>query len=362
MKISLGIRAAKIQVMSLMIAWDRFKRRRGGQRNGLTAFAACLLVLVAGSTPLPAQQAADAPLKKVSLLLDWYPQAEQGGYYYALVNGLYKKAGLDVDIIPISPNVVGSAQLAVGRVQFGLSTSGDVLTARARGLPLVAVMAAMQHDPKGVIVHDESSIHSFADLDGHALAVAPGSAWFKYIVQKYHLSHIQENRLTLNNAYFLHDPNYSQECYVTAEPYFIEKSGEKVRTLLVKDTGFDDYRVVATSDSFLANNKDVVKAFVTATIAGWQGYFKDPAATDAEIKKRNPEMTQGQMDYTFKVLMDDHFIDGDASRGEAIGQINMARVKDQYQILRSLNVLPDDFDYTKAFDTDFCAPETATRP
>jgi NitT/TauT family transport system substrate-binding protein len=362
MKISLGIRAAKIRAMSLMIAWNCSKRRWSGPGNGLTVFTACLLALIAGSTPLPAQQAADAPLKKISLLLDWYPQAEQGGYYYAVVNGLYKKAGLDVDIIPISPNVVGGAQLMTGRVQFSLTTSADVLTARSRGLPLVAVMAAMQHDPKGVIVHAESPIHSFADLDGHALAVAPGSAWFRYIVQKYHLSHIQENRLTLNNAYFLHDPNYSQECYVTAEPYFIEKSGQKVRTLLVKDTGFDNYRVVATSDSFLANNKDVVKAFVAATIAGWQGYFKDPTATDAEIKKRNPEMTQGQMDYTFKVLVDDHFIDGDASHGETIGQINMTRVKDQYQILRSLNVLPDDFDYTKAFDTEYCAPETAPHP
>jgi NitT/TauT family transport system substrate-binding protein len=319
------------------------------------------LSLLAHGGCLPAQPA-DPPLRKISFLLDWYPQAEQGGYFYAWVNGLYKKAGLDVDIIPIAPNVAAAGQVAIGRAQFMMTTSTDVMTARARGLPLVAVMATMQHDPKGVLVHAESSVHSFADLDGHTIAVYPGSAWFLYVVKKYHLTHLQETRLTLNNAFFLHDPNYIQESYVTAEPYFIEKAGQKVRTLLVEDTGYDNYRVVATSDSFLADNKDVVKAFVTASIEGWKGYLTDPTATDAEIKKRNPEMTQGQMDYSLEKLKEYHFIDGNAAKGEAVGQLNPQRFAQQFQILRSLNILPDSLDYTKAFDNEFCAPAPFAKP
>lgn len=35
---------------------------------------------------------------KVVLLTSWYAQAEQGGFYQALADGLYEKEGLDVSI------------------------------------------------------------------------------------------------------------------------------------------------------------------------------------------------------------------------------------------------------------------------
>ncbi len=332
------------------------------RRSRRAFLAAAFLLGIFVSASMASAQTSDAkPLKKVALLLDWYPQAEQGGYFYALINGLYKKAGLDVDLIPFAPNVAGEGQVAVGKVQFMWNTSNQIMTARARGLPIVAVMSAMQHDPKGILIHDESPVHTFEDLDGHAVAVAPGSAWFTYIIKKYHLTHVQERPLVMNNALFLHDTNYFQECFVTAEPYAIEKSGQKVRTLLIQDSGFDPYRVVATSESYLANNKETVKAFVDASIAGWKGYLNDPAATDAEIIRRNPEMSQGQLDYSVKKMKEDHFIDGDAAKGEAIGQINMTRVAQQYEILRSLGVIPS-FDYAKAFDNEFCAPGAKASP
>jgi hypothetical protein len=73
-------------------------------------------------------------------------------------------------------------------------------------------------------------------------------------------------------------------------------------------------------------------------------------------------MTQGQMDYTRNVLIKYHFIDGDASKGEAIGQLNPERIAKQCEILKSLDLLPKDFDYTKTFDNEFCAPATTVHP
>ncbi len=37
---------------------------------------------------------------KVTLLLNWYPEAEHGGFYAALVHGIYEKHGLTVEIKP----------------------------------------------------------------------------------------------------------------------------------------------------------------------------------------------------------------------------------------------------------------------
>ena len=44
------------------------------------------------------------PLTKVSLQLNWFPEAEHGGYYAALIHGAYQEEGLDVEIIGGGPN------------------------------------------------------------------------------------------------------------------------------------------------------------------------------------------------------------------------------------------------------------------
>ena len=49
--------------------------------------------------------------------------------------------------------------------------------------PLIAIGATMQHDPQGIMVHADSPVHTFADLEGHTVAVKPGSTWFAYLVE-----------------------------------------------------------------------------------------------------------------------------------------------------------------------------------
>jgi len=150
-------------------------------------------------------------------------------------------------------------------------------------------------------------------------------------------------------ASFLRDPNYIQQCFVTSEPPIMAHSGVKVRTLWVKDTGCDAYMALESSDRFVAANPEVVRAIVAATIAGWRGYLADPAAADAEILRRNPAMTAVQLNLSRKALLDYHLADGTG----AVGQIDPDRMKNQYTILRDLNIIAADYDYTKSFTTVF---------
>src|ERR1700722_18089899 len=76
------------------------------------------LLLLGGVSTASAEPA----LKKVSLLLDWYPEAENAGYFYALTHGLYAKAGLDVEISPKGPNASVGPQVALGKYDFGLDS------------------------------------------------------------------------------------------------------------------------------------------------------------------------------------------------------------------------------------------------
>ena len=45
-------------------------------------------------------------LTKVTLLLNWYPEAEHGGFYAAQVLGIFEQYGLDVEIRPGGKTIV----------------------------------------------------------------------------------------------------------------------------------------------------------------------------------------------------------------------------------------------------------------
>src|SRR5690348_8486856 len=46
------------------------------------------------------EEQADPTLTAVTLQLNWFPEAEHGGYFAALVHGYYREAGLNVRILP----------------------------------------------------------------------------------------------------------------------------------------------------------------------------------------------------------------------------------------------------------------------
>ena len=271
----------------------------------------CIL-LIAALCSLTAcnRHAQPTGLVPITLQTDWYPQPEHGGFYDALLKGYYKEEGLDVHIAPGGPYISGEQQVSGGAAQVAMGSSDQVLVAVSRGLPVIAVAATMQQDPQAIMLHEDSPVHNFTDLNGHSVAVKPGSIWFQYLVKRYNLTNVREVPATYSVANFLQDPNYIQQCFVTSEPYFARKSGAQVRTLLISDSGYQPYRVVFASTSFLHDHPDLVAKFVRASLRGWRDYLADPTVANDEISKLNPAMSKDQMQFSTQTLKDDHFITG----------------------------------------------------
>ena len=313
-----------------------------------TAFAVCFCLLLSGCG---LQSSTSGGLTAVVLQTDWYPQPEHGGFYDAKMRGYYKDEGLDVTILPGGPYVNTAAEVSVGKVQFAMASSDYTLQSIANGLPYVAVMATMQHDPQGLMVHEESPVHRFQDLDGHAVAIRLGlSTWFDYLVKRYQLKHVREIPATYSVANFLQDPGYIQQIFVTSEPFFARQAGAHVRTMLISATGYDPYRVVLTSRPFLQQNPEVVAKFVRASIRGWKDYLQHPEDVNAAIGKLNPAMSAAQMEFSYEGLRDQHFIDGG---GPDLGKFTAARWASMYQQMMELKVLSKPFDPTSAYTLQF---------
>jgi NitT/TauT family transport system substrate-binding protein len=300
------------------------------------------------------RQPASSGLTLVRLQTDWYPQPEHGGFYDAQIRGYYKDEGLEVTILPGGPYVNTAQLVSAGTVQFAMGSSDNTLESIGNGVPLVAVAATMQHDPQAIMVHQDSPVHSFQDLDGHAVAIRLGaSTWFEYLVKRYQLRNVREIPATYSVANFLQDPAYIQQIFVTSEPFFARQAGAQVRTLLISQAGYDPYRVFLTSRSYLQEHPEIVAKFVRASLRGWRDYLVHPDDINAAIGKLNPAMSVAQMKFSYEGLRDQHFITGDAADGADLGRFDPARWTSMYQQLLDLKVITKPFDPTIAYTMRF---------
>jgi NitT/TauT family transport system substrate-binding protein len=299
------------------------------------------------------QPAAENGLTPVRLQLDWYPQPEQGGFFAAQLLGYYKAEGLDVTISPL-PQYGSVAQLvASGKADFGLGSSDQVIEWNSNGLPLVAISATMQHDPQAVMVHRDSPIHDFKDLEGHTIAAMTGATWLKYVTVRYNLHQTRQVPSTLSIANFLADPGYVQQIFVTSEPFFAKQAGAEVRTLLISSSGYDPYRVSFTTRDFAAQHPDQVAKFVRASIRGWQAYLNDPTATNAMLLKLNPALNPAEEAYCAQALRDGRFITGGDSSGTQVGHMTAARWQAIYEQLKALGILHGPVDPAAIYSLSF---------
>jgi len=264
-------------------------------------------------------------LIQIYLQADWYPQPEQGGFFNAVVKGFYKEEGLEVTILPLPAYGSGLPSIAHGDVEFGLASTDKILETVANGVPLVAVGATMQHDPQALMMHRDSPVHTFADLEGHTIAAQPAATWLRYVVSKFHLNNVHETPATHSIANFLADPSYIQQIFITSEPFFVTKAGGTFRTLLISSAGYDPYRVFFTRQQLIDDHPEIVGKFVRASVRGWKDYMQDPSTANALILKLNPAQHPDQMQYTFRALKEGNFITGADTSGADIGRMTADR-------------------------------------
>jgi len=234
----------------------------------------------------------------VRFATDWRAQAEHGGFYEALAEGLYAKRGLDVRIIPGGPSVNVPELVASGAVELGDgSNSFIVMNLANEHAPVKAVAAFMQKDPQVLLAHPGVGIGSLADMKGHPILLSDASktAFWPWLKTRYGFSDSQVRSYTFNNAPFIVNPKAVQEGYLTSEPYTIEKDAKfKPVVFLLADQGYPSYAaMVLAPDSLIAKNPAAVRAFVEASALGWRDYLSgDPRPADTLILKDNPDMTE----------------------------------------------------------------------
>lgn len=228
---------------------------------------------------------------EVQLRLNWFPEAEHGGFYAALVHGFFEEEHLRVTIQKGGPGVPVREEVATGRVQFGISNADQILVARAREADIVGVFASLQTSPRCIMVHEKSRIRSFDDLKNVTLAMNENSSFGAFLKKSVSLEGCTIVPYPGNVSQFLLNDDFVQQGYVFSEPFVAKQKGGDPHNLMAADIGFNPYTSVLIVNGDLIRDKpDLVRRFVRATRRGWEKYLADPEMTNRLLHEQNPEM------------------------------------------------------------------------
>jgi NitT/TauT family transport system substrate-binding protein len=260
------------------------------RRDALIFVAAAALTATSPAKPVPA--AAEA-LTKASLRLKWLPQAQFAGYYLALDKGYYRDGGLDLTINPGGPNLLTENLVATGADTFGVSGGTEsVLAARVKGLPIVCVGIGHQITPFVFIARKDGPIKTIEDVPNHKV-----TAWFTG--SQLVFAAILASKGVDPKSVAIAPQQVSFTPFVNGDVDVVTGTRYADLALLRRRMGADTLRVfdpesfgisiprdtLIVSETTAKEKPELVKAFLLATIRGWQEARRDPkAAIDAVMK------------------------------------------------------------------------------
>lgn len=324
-------------------------------RPGLLSLLAILALTGCNrNAPAKRESSADRPsAERVTLLLNWFPEAEHGGFYAAKVHGFFEKEGLDVNVLPGGPGASVVPRVASGDVDFGIENADNVLLGRAQEAPVVALMAPIQTSPRCIMVHEESGITDLRQLRNLTLAMNAGGAFSHYLKKHVPLEGVKIVPYPGNVARFVSDKKYAQQGYVFSEPYLAAREGAKPRALLLSDIGFNPYTsCLITNEDTFKNRRSVVERMVRASVRGWEQYLSDPALTHARISELNPEMDRNALEYGWRALRS--LVMTEEARRVGVGVMTEKRWTELRDQLEEIGLIPPGkVNATDAFSVEF---------
>jgi len=306
--------------------------------SSLYALLICTLLLVVsgcGAKPDPGHG-----LRRVVLQTDWFAQPEHGGFYQALANGFYEEVGLDVHILQGGPNAMSVQKVLSGRAHFAMNRADTIRRLHEQDVPAVMVMATLQHDPQALMMHEGNPVNSFMELDGQRVIAVPGLAWIQWIEAKYDIS-LEIIPHDFGMERFISDPGLIQQCLITNEPFYVKQAGVRPKVLPLRDSGFDPYHGVYCLASLIDAEPELVRAFVSASLRGWEDYMnEDPSPAFALIAERNPRMTQEFMQFSYQTMKQEGLVTGFDDAGNRLGWLSPVRMSELVKEMKALDLIP----------------------
>jgi NitT/TauT family transport system substrate-binding protein len=296
---------------------------------------------------------------QASLLLNWYLGGLHTPFYLGLERGYYADEGIDLTINEGRGSARAVQVIAAKGDTFGMSDAGSLMLGAAQGAPIKAVMSLLNTSGFGIISLAETGITSVKDLEGKTLAVSPGDALTQLFPAVVAANELDGDAIELVFMDPPAKPVAVMEKRTDAllggidDQYFlIEAQGHEPASLRFADLGVNTVGItVHTHEDVLAENPDLVRRFVKASVRSWQAALDDPeAAVEAALKVKpdlNRESTLKQLQVDLDLLFSPN------TEGRGIGYGAEADWQHTKELLTEYRELETDRGATSFYTNEF---------
>ncbi|EKD65705.1 MAG: hypothetical protein ACD_50C00011G0007, partial [uncultured bacterium] len=241
--------------------------------------------VVLGAKFVSKEEKTASSLTKISLVLDWQPSAYHAPLFLAKEKGYFKDNGLDIEFrIPSDPVTVLQT-VASGKDDFGLNYPADVLTARDKGVPVVSIMALIQHPLISFATLKDSGIAEPNDLVGKKIglpAVIPTTENILSSMLKAQEKSLEDVQI-IDVGYDVVPSLIGEKVdavlvYWGTETVLLESQGFSINTMRAQDYGVPDYYelLFITNEEKISKNPTLVHKFIGAVSRGYEYALKNP--------------------------------------------------------------------------------------
>jgi putative hydroxymethylpyrimidine transport system substrate-binding protein len=245
-----------------------------------------LALLVAGcGAKSDATSAGSGDTEPLTVMLDWFPNADHVGIYQALADGDFAKAGLDVHVqIPSDP-ATPLKLLAAGKVDAAISYEPELLLARNQNIPLVSVAAPVQKPLTSIVSLGSKHITSPANLKGKRVGDAGIPYQHAYLTTILARAGVSERSVkdinvgeNLVPAMLSGRVDATLGAYWNVEAIQLAQLHKHPNVIHMEEVGVPDYDelVVVVRKNTIINHPDVVRRFVQALARGYEAVRRNP--------------------------------------------------------------------------------------
>jgi putative hydroxymethylpyrimidine transport system substrate-binding protein len=239
--------------------------------------------------------------QQLTLMLDWFPNADHVGIYRALAEGDFSHAGLDLHLqVPSNP-ATPLELVAAGKVDAAISYEPEVLLARNRGLPLVSVAAIVQKPLDSLMSLGSKHITGPAGLRGKRIGdsgLASEHATLATILAHAGVSAgaVKEVNVGTNlvPAMLSGRVDATLGAYWNYEGIQLAQLGKHPQVIRVDQLGVPTYDelVVVVRRNTISGKTDVLRRFVQALARGYEATRRDPQAAVKSLVQASPGLEQ----------------------------------------------------------------------
>ena len=319
-------------------------------------FFVLLIVVLAGScTGVKPPGGSPGELDHIRLPMGYIPNVQYAPFYAGVEEGYFADAGLELEF-DYAYETDGVALVGANALQFSLVSGEQVPIARAEGLPIVYVMAWYGQYPVAVIAKTEQNLQEPQDMAGKRIGL-PGLFGANYVGLRALMGYagLEEEDLTLESVGFNQvevlaaDTSEVIVGYIANEPVQLAAQGYDLDVILVSDYLDLVSNGLITNETTLAENPDLVRRMVSATLKSIQFAVENPEEAYQHCFKYIDGLKDANQEVQMQVLASSLAL----YQTDPYGYSNPQAWENMQEVLMDMGLMKTEIDLTEAFTNEY---------